>query len=243
MTLPMISCLCPTYGRPRQLEHAIESFVRQDYAGPKELIVLNDLGDQTLVCDHPEVRIVNLPEQIRPLGAKFNATAALAAGDLLAVWEDDDIYLPWRLSYSAANLDRNRIYHTGSAWFEEAEKKLVPSRNLYHCNLLMSREVFDSVGRYSEVRDSGSVDVLLFAALRERYGIVSQEIADEDRFYIYRWGTSGGYHASGWSTNIVSELAAGHVADRIRAGNLARGTIRLQPHWPYEYTEHLPCAR
>lgn len=234
--LPKISCLCPTYGRPRQLEHAIESFLRQDYAGQKELIVLNDYGEQTLVYDHPDVRIVNLPDQIRPLGAKFNATADLATGDLLAIWEDDDIYLPWRLSYSLKNLNENNIYHTASAWFEESEKKLVPSRNLYHCNLIMSRDVFESIGRYSEVRDSGSIDVLLFDELRKRYGIITQEIPDAYRFYIYRWGTSGGYHASGWSTNIVSELAAQYVQQH----NRTRGIVELRPHWAYEYTNYLP---
>lgn len=239
MKLPKISCLCPTYGRPRQLEHAIESFLRQDYAGEKELIVLNDYGEQTLIFDHPEVRIVNLLEQIRPLGAKFNRTAALATGDLLAIWEDDDIYLPWRLSYSVEHLNEHNIYHTASAWFEEDTHKLVPSRNLYHCNLLMSRDVFESVGSYSEVRDSGAIDVLLFDELRKKYGTITQEIADENRFYIYRWGTSGGYHASGWSTNIVSELAAQHVAQH----NKIRGIVELKPNWPYEYTEYLPCAR
>ena len=75
--------------------------------------------------------------------------------------------------------------------------------------------------------------------MRKRYGTITQEIADEHRFYIYRWGTSGGYHASGWSTNIVSELAAQHVAQH----NKIRGIVELTPHWPYEYTEYLPCAR
>ena len=239
MTLPKISCLCPTYGRPRQLEHAIESFLRQDYAGEKELIILNDYGEQTLIFAHPQVKIYNINDQIKPLGAKFNATAGLATGDLLAIWEDDDIYLPWRLSYSVEHLNEHRIYHTASAWFEEDTHKLVPSRNLYHCNLLMSREVFRSVGSYSEVRDSGSIDVLLFDELRKRYGTITQEIEDKDRFYIYRWGTSGAYHASGWSTNIVSELAAQHVAQH----NKIRGIVELKPHWPYEYTDYLPVQR
>ena len=239
MTLPKISCLCPTYGRPRQLEHAIESFLRQDYAGEKELIVLNDYGEQTLVFHHPQVKIYNVNDQIKPLGAKFNATAGLATGDLLAIWEDDDIYLPWRLSYSVEHLNEHRIFHTASAWFEEDMHKLVPSRNLYHCNLLMSQEVFESVGKYSEVRDSGAIDVLLFDELRKRYGTITQEIADEHRFYIYRWGTSGAYHASGWSTNIVSELAAQHVAQH----NKIRGIVELKPHWPYEYTDYLPVQR
>jgi cellulose synthase/poly-beta-1,6-N-acetylglucosamine synthase-like glycosyltransferase len=38
---PPVSCFCLTYGRPCLLEEAIHSFLQQDYAGPKEMIVLN----------------------------------------------------------------------------------------------------------------------------------------------------------------------------------------------------------
>src|SRR5579875_46561 len=53
ITLPLVSCLCPTYGRgdDRQwlLEEAIESFLRQSYPN-KELVILNDCPAQELVC-------------------------------------------------------------------------------------------------------------------------------------------------------------------------------------------------
>ncbi|MEZ4657924.1 MAG: glycosyltransferase family A protein [Caldilineaceae bacterium] len=100
-----MSCICPTYGRVGLLEEALESFLRQDYPGRKELIVLNDEDQQTLLFDHPEVRIINLPARCHSLGEKFKAAVALASHDLIFVWRDDDIYLPHRLSYSVAQLD------------------------------------------------------------------------------------------------------------------------------------------
>ena len=48
MPNPKVSCYCPTYGRTSFLEEAIYSFLNQDYDGEKELIILNDLEDQTL---------------------------------------------------------------------------------------------------------------------------------------------------------------------------------------------------
>jgi hypothetical protein len=60
-TRPAVSCFCLTYGRPRLLEEAIHSFLRQDYAGPKEMIVLNDYADQVLELDHPEVQVIRAP--------------------------------------------------------------------------------------------------------------------------------------------------------------------------------------
>ena len=65
MTLK-VSCFCCTYGRPDVLEEAIESFLRQDYEGPKELIVLNDFTQQTLHFEHPEVKIINAEQRITP---------------------------------------------------------------------------------------------------------------------------------------------------------------------------------
>jgi len=38
-----VSCQCITYDRVELLEEAIESFLRQDYKGEKELVILNDI--------------------------------------------------------------------------------------------------------------------------------------------------------------------------------------------------------
>ena len=54
--LPPVSAMCLTYGRPHVLEEAIHSFLKQDYLGPKEMIVLNDCDQQVLLFDHPEVK-------------------------------------------------------------------------------------------------------------------------------------------------------------------------------------------
>jgi hypothetical protein len=49
VSLPTVSRICLTFGRPRFLEEAIESFLRQDYPGEAELIVLNDLPRRNLL--------------------------------------------------------------------------------------------------------------------------------------------------------------------------------------------------
>src|SRR5690349_24951790 len=107
MSAPLISCLCATYNRAPDflhlVEEAIESFLRQDYPH-KELIVVNDTPGQELTCAAEGVVIVNLPRRIRTVGDKQNAAVAIANGALLAPWDDDDISLPWRLSYSADRL-------------------------------------------------------------------------------------------------------------------------------------------
>lgn len=79
---PPVSCICPTYGRVALLEEAIETFLRQDYPSPKELIVVNDYAGQTLYFDHPEGRVINVPQRFHSVGEKYKA-AALAAHDLV----------------------------------------------------------------------------------------------------------------------------------------------------------------
>ncbi len=102
------SCICLTYARPDVLEEAIYSFLQQDYSGPKELVILNDYDQQILEFDHPEVRVINLPKRLHTVGEKRNMAVALAAHDLLFVWDDDDIYLPHRLSFLLERFDPKR---------------------------------------------------------------------------------------------------------------------------------------
>ncbi len=99
---PLISCVMPTYGRPDYVNEAIQMFLDQDYPN-KELVILNDCAGQIFTCDLPPeagVRVINHPERFPSLGDKRNACIELAQGEFIAIWDDDDVYLPWRLSHS-----------------------------------------------------------------------------------------------------------------------------------------------
>jgi glycosyltransferase involved in cell wall biosynthesis len=111
-----VSCVCLTYGRPTLLEESIESFLRQDWNGPKELIVVNDHPDQQLKFDHPEVTIFNIPRRLKTLGEKRNFSIALARWDNLLIWDDDDIYLPWRITETMKTLPTAQFFKCPNAW-------------------------------------------------------------------------------------------------------------------------------
>jgi len=231
--LPFVSCFCSTYGRPHLLEEAIESFLRQDYRGRKELVILNDFDKQELVYDHPEIRIINSPERIMPLGRKFNECIRLCQGDILFVWEDDDIYLPWRIRQSVKRMN-NGLFHTSQGYFEDQKGgPLTTSRNMFHCNLAVSKKRFWKVGGYPEDRDMGDVDVDIFRRLK----IDSTEISQKDVFYIYRWSGTGSYHASQYDgrEECVSEFAEKQISNQICTGECPTGRIELQPHWTYDW--------
>ena len=233
MSLPKASAYCATYGRPWALEESIESFLRQDYAGEKELVILNDLADNTLIFNHPQVKIVNVKDHIIPLGKKFNDTVALCTGDVLFPWEDDDVFLPNKIRYSIEHM-KNGFFHTGFALYEVDDQKLVYTGNHFHCNMCVSKELWDKVGRYTEI-DNCTLDVELMGRLKQEAAWVGHDISNLDVFYIYRWKTSGSYHTSGWGTQNtlkVSENAEKILSDRDKVGEYI-----LRPNWKYDYAE------
>jgi glycosyltransferase involved in cell wall biosynthesis len=104
---PVVSCLMPTFDRAEYVPRAIEYFLRQDLA-QAELIVIDDSPEpiEELVPEHPRVRLIQLEER-RTIGAKRNLGAEVAQADLLANWDDDDWYAPWRLSYQVEQMSRS----------------------------------------------------------------------------------------------------------------------------------------
>jgi len=85
--LPFVSCLCPTYRRPRMMANTIPCFITQDYpADRRELIILDDAGELKNEASDGW-QIISISRRFRSLPEKFNALAGLAHGDILIVWK------------------------------------------------------------------------------------------------------------------------------------------------------------
>ncbi|MBL9133285.1 MAG: glycosyltransferase family 2 protein [Verrucomicrobiaceae bacterium] len=239
---PPVSCMCLTYGRPHLLEEAIESFLRQDYAGQKELVVLNDLDWQTLRFEHPEVRVINVPTRFRTIGEKRNACAALASHDLLFVWDDDDIYLPHRLSYSVKMFDpEKRFFKPHSALALNNGVLKGPDRNLFHSGSCWTRSLFDQVRGYAHMNSGQDLEIeLLFEKVVGRGK--NYNINPEDIYYIYRWAGTGSFHLSAFGKDKPGEKAGSQkVSDsvqfKLKSGHLQSGEIWITPCWKCDYRE------
>lgn len=248
MILPKISAYCATYGRPHILEEAVESFLKQDYKGEKELVILNDYPEQTLIFEHPEIKIYNVSEKIMPLGKKFNETVKRCTGEIITVWEDDDIYLPNKLSLSVNKLINNgkKIFHTQQAYYEENVGKILKAIDyfkydlLFHVNMTMYKSFFDSVGGYLETDDI-ALDVNSMSRFFTIADYKSERINDEDIFYIYRLETTNSYHGtwlSGW--NIEGSLSKASVEYiKQNESEIIKGDYILNPHWKYDYSKFI----
>lgn len=234
---PPVSCICPTYGRVELLEEAIESFLRQDYPGQKELVILNDYGGQTLHFDHPEVRVVNVPQRLHSIGEKYKMAVGLASHDLLFVWHDDDIYLPHRLSYSVSHLGTHKDYYRAEkAWFWDQGQVSGPDENLFHGGSCWRRELFDRVQGYPHINngyDQGFEQQCRSVAPSTLY---VHSIRAADIYYIYRWGGTGSYHTSTMGVGKVGyQGVETYVAQQAQSGAIPQGEVQLHPHWRTDY--------
>jgi glycosyltransferase involved in cell wall biosynthesis len=221
-----VSCLCLTYGRPHLLEEAIKSFLLQDWDGPKELIVLNDHVQQELVFEHPEVLVVNLKRRLRSQGEKRNLSVALARYDNLLVWDDDDIFLPWRISETMKRLPSDQFFKCPNAWVMNngvMNNGVITEFgfNLFHSSSAYTRWLFEKANGYRPITQGEDADIEgRFKALGHRQDTI---LPRERVYYIYRWA-HGSYHGTGRELKDINPI-------------IQPGTVVLRPHWRQDYAE------
>jgi len=147
--LPKVSAQCITFGRTFQLDEAVESFLKQDYPGEKELVILNDSNKMKIVADIPGVIVHNEAKRFPTIGGKRNRCCELCTGDLIFPWDDDDICLPHRISYSLQQMKNKHYYKPDRFWYWSGGRvSPEPKRNTAHAMGCFSSEFFWEVGGY-----------------------------------------------------------------------------------------------
>jgi glycosyltransferase involved in cell wall biosynthesis len=181
----------PTYGRPDYVDEAVAMFVQQDYPA-KELVILNDCPGQVFHSDRADVRVFNYNTRFPTLGEKRNVSIDLAEGELIAIWDDDDAYLPWRLSFSYAELsrlqtpfyrpDRFLVYY-GQADLRGA---VCAPDGISHSTVLFRKDLWKDTGGYPAL--NLSEDMIFFERIHARLGetFLAYTIHPIDRYYILR---------------------------------------------------------
>ena len=202
-----IAALCVTYLRPRQLGWLIRCFLDQDYPpARRELIVLDDAGQYE--DQHGDGwRLISAPQRFPTLGEKRNAAAALVSEDVeaMAVWDDDDLYLPWALSASVAALRHAPWSRPSLVLHPQPDGSLKQhcTGGLFHGGWAYHRSVFEQLGGYP-ARDNGEDQ-----ALALQFAAAGTPEADPctlgfTPFYVYAWG--GGWHLSGMGADGYRRL-------------------------------------
>lgn len=230
---PLISCICPTYGRiPHDLfmlEEAVYWFTQQTYPN-RELLIFNDAAEQTLVCNIPKVGVINTHYRCQSLGEKYNRLCDFAQGEIIVPWEDDDISLPNRLQQIADKLNGEYEYwKPGAAFFQDGNTdviKFCSPGNVFHNASGYKRSLLTKLS-YPLV--SGPQDAIFDSKALQVARFNSERLAVPSAFqYVYRW-----QHGSGKQPNL-----SGHGDPNAAYANRPKpeeGTYTINPVMHRDY--------
>lgn len=240
MSKPKISALCITWNQPRELGELIECFRRQTYE-PRELIILDDAGQyqnwpdgfvpMEWIGDGWTVELISIRRRFRSLGSKRNACAALADPDseYFAVWDTDDIYLPWALEATVEALQRapwaqaRHILewhrHPTEVVRQTSHPRHQPDHCAYHGAWAYRRESFEQIG----YPIAGEEDNPLARRMHAAFG-PSADSTGDCPWYIYSRGNAATHISS-----MYHALAAGGAKDIHTEAYRRRGEQRIQP--------------
>lgn len=241
MNLPFISCKCITYGRVDTLEEALYSFLQQNYSGKKELIIVNDYPLQELVFDHPEVKIFNLKKTFTTIGDKENFAIENCSGDLIAVWDDDDVALPNHLSNIAKywKEDTNILHWEKGVYYNN--NNITSITSLGNSGIVYSKKIWEKIGK-SPIENAGG-DTTLVSRIHAHGNVVNAAPPNNEVSWFYMWGGRS-YHQSGEGHDVpgkpnIIERHSDHIELERRKGRIPTGLIKLSPKWKKDYQQAL----
>lgn len=240
--LPFISCKCITYGRVDTLVEALHSFLIQEYPADRcELIIVNDYPEQKLIFDHPQVTIYNLDETFSLIGEKENYAIERCNGDLIAVWDDDDVAMSNHLQNIAKHWqpDTNIIHWETGVFYNEPS--ITAITGVGNSGIVYSKDAWERIGK-SPLENAGG-DTTLTNRIHALGGKVDVKMPDHEASWFYMWGGRG-YHQSGQGTDdeIKPNIIQRHSAwiESLRAkGEIPTGDIHLVPAWQKPYDKML----
>lgn len=104
---PSVSVVIPTRGRPELLRTAVTAVLAQEYAGEVECVVVHDGEDpapgERLVAGTRRVLALRNDRSPGAAGAR-NCGLTAATGDLVGLCDDDDVWLPGKLTAQVERL-------------------------------------------------------------------------------------------------------------------------------------------
>ncbi len=119
---PLVSVVLPVFNAAPYVVEALTSITTQDYAGPLEIIVLDDAsadgsGDLVAALGDARVRVVR-SEENRGIVYQLNHGFALARGKYIVRMDADDIALPGRIARQVGYMQAHPQVVACGTWME-----------------------------------------------------------------------------------------------------------------------------
>lgn len=203
-SLPLVSVVIPTHGRPELLLETVATVVAQDYDGPMEILVVHDreaVDPRPAALALPGRAVVSLVNtRTGGLCGSRNTGVLASHGEFVASCDDDDLWHPAKVRLQVQRLTAEpRMAAVGAGirllmgergnvdWPAREElvshERLLGNRvkELHSSTLMMRRSAFDEVGFYDEDLPFGygeDYDWLLRASRVALVGTVPEILAD-----------------------------------------------------------------
>jgi len=217
---PSVGVVIPTHRRPELLAEALRAVLEQEYDGRLEVLVVHDRSTPDTSLEQAGSRPVRVLANERTPGLSGTRNTGILAldTDLVAFCDDDDVWLPGKLSAQVAALRR----HTGAPFATCAIEVAYRDRNtvrraqrsqvfhedllrsrmsmLHSSTFLMRRDFVEAIGLVSEAAPQSQNedwDLLLRAT---DYGPLAH--VDEPLVRV-RWNANSYYQAQ-WETRAES---------------------------------------
>lgn len=167
---PLISVLLPVYNGSQYLKKSIESILGQTYAN-FELIIINDGSSddsEQIIQSYHDPRIRCFLQENQGLAATLNRGIGLAAGEIIARQDQDDVSLPLRFERQAEFLEAHPRCGMVGTWAEiwvdnertdrshrhPVENAMIKLELLFtnpfvHTSVMMRKECLHEVGGYA----------------------------------------------------------------------------------------------
>jgi glycosyltransferase involved in cell wall biosynthesis len=189
----------PTYNRIPFLGRALASFLSQDW-DDKHMVFVNDDKHVKLCCDHKSVTCINLNNKI-DLPHKRNIGSNLGHYDIIFPHDDDDVFLPDRISHHISKYEKDVKAYKNNAGY------MIHGTTFDACDittpndLSYRRQTWFEVGGYQHHQTCGD-DQEFFFKLK---GLRLEDDKDH-RNFVYNWGGLN-YHATFTSKSDMMKMS------------------------------------
>lgn len=231
---PLVSCVCPTFGKVKHLNEAVQSFLIQTYPN-KELIIFNNYAAVDIVFDHPQVNVINYKEKITGNTAECrNLGNSYALGKYIMTWDDDDIYLKDRIKIAVDELlwvsSQTVLSIKGwisAAYYSEANV-ILKEIDTFLSNSLIDRQFLLD----NPYMNGDADDQYMYRLLGKNNNALSYLGNKYPIQYIYRWATDT-YHISG-AVGMTLEENRNTMIKWANSLGLPP-IVPLSPYWERDY--------
>lgn len=237
---PLVSVIIPAYNAAPYIKESLDSVFAQTYRN-FELIVVNDGSPDTpaledVLAPYRE-HIVYLKQENRGLAGARNTGLRAAAGDLVALLDADDIWLPNYLEVQAAYLEEH------------------PEYDLVYCNAKFFGDHLHDGREYMDVCDSrgeATASAIItrrchvFVAITARREVLASLLFDEslrscEDFDCWLRFTAAG-HRIGYHRKVLVRYRKHGASLSANAISMAEHSLRVLTKsltlWPPESREH-----